>query len=350
MNNGVSVNIIDSLVKHPHFEEVMRDIKTAIRPPLSSQTIVVVGPPKVGKTRVRQELFRDLSKEFNIAGTTPVINLEIPSVNPKGLGSIETQIHRMMLTQLKDPYLTGNTTNDDQIPLFGNYQPLVRKHDPRHLTQLRYQTILRLGSEKCRVVLLDMRQTMTAVSQLPFIENTVRYIQNLAQDAGVPFVIFGNYDLVRNLEYLTELYETSTIIHFPRYGSSQYPVFLKALENIEKTFPGVCDFSLIQEVNAQFLYAHSLGCIGRLVDLLQNALKYNLSKGNKVITIESLEANKGLPGILTRVSEHIKIGEEMIGQSDKKWIAYYNEASGLDGVDTSAISSTNTSNNDSRVA
>lgn len=307
-------------IQHPNFSKALNEVRAALRPPLSAPSIVLCGPPKVGMSKLRQEIVNEMLSGLSLIETTPVVDVELSFISTKGTGSPEIQLHRLMLAQLKDPYFAGFPSKFEQKGLFGNYEPIVRKFDPRNINELRERTLIRLRSEKCRAVFIDMRQPLLDVSQLPSVANTVRYIQDLACDAGIPFVIFGNYDLVRGEEFLAELSEKSEMLHFERYRlPGDLDPFIRVLQSFENELPVGCDIDFNNDATIKFLYAQSLGCLGRLFELFQKALKHTAGKKMTVLTTEALMVNTGLPRVLTKINESIKLGEKMLTKKDEDW-------------------------------
>jgi hypothetical protein len=319
----LSDNIYDlsgANIQHTQFTNAMEAVKTAMLPPHSPPSIIVCGPPKVGMTKLRQELAKQMYRGASGLESTPVVDIELSLALANCIGSLEVQFHRMMLAQLKDPYFAAKTVRYEQQGLFGSYDPLIRKFDSRCLEDLRRLTMLRLQSEQCKAVFVGMRQSITEVHRLRLVENSVRYIQDIAQDSGIPFVVFGNYDLVRNEEFLAEITDKSQLIHFPRYKLPQDRAsFVQTLQLFEKSLLISSDIDFTDEATIKFLYTQSLGCVGRLIELFQKALKTTANNKTKVLRTEALEANQGLPRAVTRISEYIKLGEKMLTQRDEEW-------------------------------
>lgn len=313
-------------IQHDKFVTALEAVKIAMLPPNSPSSIVVCGPPKVGITKLRQELVRQICPVVNGLEGTPLVDITLSLASAKCIGSLEVQLHRLMLAKLKDPYFAVPQLSYAQSGLFGSYDPIIRKFDSRSLDDLRRLTLLRLRSEQCKAVFIGMHQSITEVSRLSFVENAVRYIQDFAQDCGIPFVVFGNYDLVKNEEFLAEMSEKSQLIHFARYKLPQDRVsFVKLLQEVEKCLSISSDIDFVDEATIKFLYAQSLGCVGRLIELFQKALKSTANSKGKMLKTEALEANIGLPRAITRISDYIKLGEKMLTQQVKDWAALYQE-------------------------
>ena len=303
-------------IKHPKYDETLKSIREALQPP-ASPLIIVYGPPKVGKTRLKDDLAKELRSGVNPYISIPVVDVDLPFSGKKGGDFID--YHQKILAQLRDPFLSVDMPKCQQLDLFERTTPWVKKLDGRDLRELRKQSIRLLQAECCKAVLIDTRKPMGDVLGFAEFAEQVRFIQDLAFDSKVPHILFTNYDILRSEQLFAELQENSTLIHFSRYPIYNYAGFSEVVHNLLGAIAEQCDFDLAGAETQQFFYLYTLGRVGQLVQLVQGALKQAAQQGSTVLTMSNFEANAGYPAVLNKVRAYIEEGEERANCDDEAW-------------------------------
>ena len=162
-------------------------------------------------------------------------------------------------------------------------------------------------------------QHLCKVSNARRLQDQMDLIKSLSSLTGVQFVMVGTYELLSLLNQNGQLARRTRCIHFRRYNF-QKPKDQQALSTLlrmfEKRLPVQADGVLTS--NIEFIYEHSLGCIGILKDWLKQACSRVVDSQRDALTLPDLEATKLSEESLMQILTEILEGENSIGAWPQK--------------------------------
>jgi len=257
-------------VPHDFYKNALMDAFALLSTLQPGEVILIVGPSRVGKTRLALALMRlFLGKNRDLPpGQIPIIYL-IAKNNSTG-GSFSTKsFKRRLLRELKHPcFVFGDSLSDDDFELMRRFRVFTEETmDEAFSFALRHRgTRVLITDESAHIKYLQHAKDKA--------EKVLDSWKCSAQDSKYVLVLIGDYGLPSLVRNSVHLLGRSCTVHLPRYRwdiLEEKVAFHKILDACSKVVPLPPDVKSLRDWD-ELLYKGSLGCIGNLMNLLRVAL------------------------------------------------------------------------------
>ena len=255
-------------IKHTRLEEVCRAVLRSVCMPGDdrgyrgrSTMVLVIGPPRVGKTTFIELLIKELHRRAQEMmqqdlSYIPYVSVTTDTdVGPRG--SFDwTDYHPEVLKQLGDPFMNLNRRH------------LMRARD------LKEAMVEGLLQRKTRTIIIDEAHHLAQARLGRRLQDNLNHLKYFENKTGVSHVLVGTYAMQRFRKVNPQLALRSIDVHFSRYDDEKEEdriAFKSALWALQRQLPVEKEPQLMQ--HWEFLYARSLGCIGLLKQHLNQALR-----------------------------------------------------------------------------
>jgi len=277
-------------VAHPRLQETDAALQRAITEPSGSPLIFVYGPTGVGKTTLRLRIEQRLKEAFLKAadpdeGRLPVVSLE--AVSPD-YGSFNWRdYYTRALLALADPLVERKISEGARViyrNTLGHYVGQTVNNELRHRME---QTLL---YRRPSAVLIDEAQHFTKMGSGKKLIDQLDCLKSLASQTGCVHVLIGTYELLPCRNLSAQLSRRSLDIHFPRYRADQaadVAAFQRVVFSFQRHLPLEKEPELWSDW--EYLYTHSIGCVGVLKDWFVRALNDALAEGASTLSKKHLE-------------------------------------------------------------
>ena len=282
----------DYRVPHTRLRTVCEELMSAILDTGESSLIFLAGPTGVGKTtlirsledRLTRYLLTELEED---RGRYPFITLEVPA--PETSVFPWKDLYKRIMLAMKEP-LIGHKTNvpirPSHAPLPGAVTEMVTRGGRGQDTQdLRRALESVLRHRRPLVCILDEGHHLMRIANGRKLRDQLEVIKSVAELSGVPHLLTGTYDLIPFLDLSGQLSRRSTVIHLSRYQNSileDASLFSNVVRAFQRHLPLAEEPDLLGQV--EYLYQHSLGCVGVLKDWLGRALNVALNEDAPTLT------------------------------------------------------------------
>jgi|SRR5262245_32305647 len=277
-------------VAHPRLQEVDATLHRVIAEPVGSSLIFVYGPTGVGKTTLRLRVEQRLREEFLAAaepdeGGLPVISVE--AIAPDYGSFSWRDYYTRALLALVDPMVERKINEGARVTYrhsLGHYVGQTVNNELRHRMEqaLRYR--------RPRAMLIDEAQHFTKMASGKKLIDQLDCLKSLASQTGCVHVLIGTYELLPCRNLSAQLSRRSLDIHFPRYRAD-HPADVTAFQRVVFSFQRHLPLEQEPELwsDWEYLYTHSIGCIGVLKDWFVRAFNEALSERAPTLTRKHLE-------------------------------------------------------------
>ncbi len=296
----------DYVFSHPVAKETFRDIGAALGATSSPQIIIFTGPTGVGKSTLVKAASNRLLQYYEdrlIAEPDFVPVVTINAVPPSGNNFNWKDFYIRLLTGQGEPLVDRKLVIPRQTSLFPDH-PLeasfMQKSDAPALRRS-MEEYLRL--RKTRLLIIDEAQHMLLVGNKQRLECLFESLKSLTIETGVTILLVGTYKLLDILDQSGQLTRRSQVVNFPRYDMRQRDDrenFRKVLGFLERKLSMHIPTRL--DVQADYFYQKSAGCVGILKDWLGRCLEYALQENVSIIDAAFAERfalkNRGLLTII----------------------------------------------------
>ncbi len=255
-------------IKHTRLEEVCRTVLRTICMPEDDMRyrgrgtmVLVIGPPRVGKTTFIELLIKELHRRAQAMMQQDPSYIPLVSVTTDidvgHRGSFDwTDYHPEVLKQLGDPFMNLNKRH------------LMRARD------LKEATVEGILQRKTRTIIIDEAHHLAQARLGRRLQDNLNHLKYFENKTGVSHVLVGTYAMHRFRKVNAQLALRSIDVHFSRYDDENEEdriAFKSALWALQRQLPVEKEPQLVQ--HWEFLYALSLGCVGLLKQHLNQALR-----------------------------------------------------------------------------
>jgi hypothetical protein len=231
----------------------------------------------------------------------PVVTIN--AVPPNGNTFNWKDFYIRLQTGQSEPLVDRKLVIPRQTSLFPNH-PLETSFMQRSTTDaLRRSTEEYVRRRKTKVMIIDEAHHMMLVGNRQRLECLFESLKSLTIETGITIILVGTYKLLEILEQSGQLTRRSQVINFPRYdmrNSEDRENFRKVLGFLEQKMSMHVPTRL--DVQADYFYQNSAGCVGILKDWLGRCLEYALQENVSIIDAAFAERfalkNRGLQTII----------------------------------------------------
>jgi GTPase SAR1 family protein len=273
------------LIEHTELQEACNAVLRAVCMPKDDSIhrgrgtmVLVIGPPRVGKTTLihflEKELYRrteDLMRRH--PGYIPFVSVTT-DIDVGSKASFDwMDFYPAVLRELKDPFLQQNK------------KYALRARD------IKEAMVEGLLQRKTGIVIIDEAHHLAKARSGRRLWDNLDHLKYIENRTGVSHVLVGTYAMRPFRKVNAQLALRSVDVHFRRYDATKDEdriAFKSALWALQRQLPLEEEPQLRQ--HWEFLYARSLGCIGLLKQHLNLALKWALDDEQaKTITLDHLQ-------------------------------------------------------------
>jgi energy-coupling factor transporter ATP-binding protein EcfA2 len=291
---------------HPAAKDTFRDIGAALGATSSPQIIIFTGPTGVGKSTLVKAASNRLLQYYKdrlIAEPDFVPVVTINAVPPNGNTFNWKDFYIRLLTGQSEPLVDRKLVIPRQSSLFFDH-PLEATFMQRSTADaLRRSMEEYLRLRKTKLLIIDEAQHMLLVGNKQRLECQFESLKSLTIETGVTILLVGTYKLLDILDQSGQLTRRSQVVNFPRYDmrkGDDRDNFRKVLGYLEQKLSVHVKTQL--DVNADYFYQKSAGCVGILKDWLVRCLEYALQENVALIDAAFAERfalkNRGLLTII----------------------------------------------------
>ena len=292
---------------HPHLLTAFQELMSAIYQAPGTSLIFVVGPTGVGKTTLLHRLVQKLTssklEELNLdRGKIPVVGVEACSPEFSQFNWIDFYIR--LLKALLDPLV------DVKI----KYQ--------NSTSQRRQAVESALINRRPDAFYIDEAHHLAMLPSGRKLKEQPEVLKSLANITKVKIILSGTYELLPLIDLGEQLCRRSKTIHLARYHAEN-PEEVKVFKSILQTFQNHLPVHEAPDLvsNWEFIYEHTLGCVGMCKDWLTEtliAVLENQKKSKTIIRLQDLERHA------RPVSQCLKI-LQIMQQGEKKLLPFRGE-------------------------
>ena len=270
-------------IEHPHLQAACAAVVHSICSPSEEArlhrpgvTVLVIGPSRVGKTTLVQQLTRALRHRAQPRMRRDPEHIPVVRFTATGAASGRydwVDYYKAVLRQLADPFVDRRAAS-------------LRTRDLREATEEA------LSHRHPSAVIIDEAQHLAKANTGRRLQDQLDHLKCLENRTGVSHVLVGTYEMRPFRTASAQLACRSLDVHFPRYDATAQPdrrAFRSVLWALQRQLP-VAQEPCLTEEQWQFLYARSIGCIGLLKLHLNRALERALAEDADTVTEAHLRA------------------------------------------------------------
>lgn len=303
-------------IAHRILRETDENLWRRIQEPGGASLIFVYGPTGVGKTTLRQHIASRLREKAE--GVLEGEEHQLPVLAVEATAPESGNFHwghffRQALGELEAPFLkdkveyAANTAYFDRA---GNYIISLRAT----AQDLRLSVEQALRYRKPGAVIIDEAQHLTKISSGRRLQEQMDVLKSLANQTGSLLVLIGTYELLTFQGLSGQLSRRSVSVHFPRYGvrEEDQKAFQSVLYGFGQRLPVLEEPDLLK--HWEYCYVRSIGCVGILKDWLVRALAASMEKGERTVTLKSLEETALSVWQCEQIARETLAGEERLDE------------------------------------
>ena len=287
-------------IAHPHLAAADKALREAIQETGGASLINVYGPPRVGKSTMKNHVIRNIILEMLPLLEQDRERIPLLSMTPKppmnSTFNWKTFFQSGLMAfdePLIDHKIAFNDEEDEEQTTIPTSNSVQIKRKPQEGTKDALRQSFETTTKRRRpvAIFIDEAQHIGKVSG-PQLQNQLDCIKSLAYDTGTTIVLIGTYELLPLRNLSAQLIGRSLDIHFPRYRSTQKE--LSQFKNVLGTFQNALPF--VEETDVllkhwEFCYERSIGCVGNLRLMLVRAVHAALWSDAKNLSWKSLQAH-----------------------------------------------------------
>lgn len=303
---------------HPHLAEVYQQLRTELTLAEAGSLIFVCGPSGIGKTTLLRRLEQKVLEELKLGleqapGRFPLVMSE--ALSPETGNFNWKDFYRRLLLQLAEPCIEKKIIPDQP--------PRVRQNDGHPIllaragvTELRHAVEQALRQRRPLAVCLDEAQHLAKMASGRKLQDQLDCLKSLANQAEVPLVLSGHYELLAFRNLSAQLSRRSRDLHFRRYHAEvaeELAAFKNVLWSFGRHLPIHEEPSLVE--HWEYLYERSLGCVGVLKPWLLKACSLALQDGGRRLTLPQLEQTAPTVARCRKMLADLQEGESLLQET-----------------------------------
>ncbi len=303
-------------INHRNWLDALEEAFSLLITVSPGEVVSIIGPSRVGKTRLIDEIRRllDQGNDFNETGLLTSIGVRAVNAGPRGAFSTKDFIYRL-LEDVKHPIYSSYGE-------YGNDENALSKLDAIPERTLRRALESGIILRGVRYIIIDEAQHVKYVTKDAMAPSAVMDSWKcLAEDTGSVLVVVGAYPILNTMLNSPHLLGRKYEVHMRRYHLNeedllQFKLIIKAFEekmNIDKS---IAPMHKNEDIIA-LLYEGSLGCIGLLRAWLLHAHTKSIVK-KQPVNKSILQISRKSISDFDSISEEIYQGEELVKQIEEK--------------------------------
>ncbi len=324
-------------VAHPVLQVAFDTIRDIIREPAGKQIVMVIGPPRAGKTFLLEWLESELKYEWaqiqaSDPGRIPVASIEIPARDT--LKPSWALIYERILKGLEEPLINKKIIYGD-IAFHGSDNGKLRIAERVTGGKLRIALESALRHRRPFAVFFDEFQHLLSMAGLSW-QDQMDCVKSLSNIGHTLLGLFGTYEGIDLIDLSDQLTLRTKIVHLRRYSNNKADIsdFGSTINSFQVYMPLCKSPELLEHFD--YLYERSLGCVGSLRNWLLQAYRTALREDASTLTVNHLkkhvplsatQAQKMLANLTRDEMEFTKIvgGEDVLNNEDKDSVALDSE-------------------------
>ncbi len=288
----------DYTIAHPHLAEVYQQLRDELATVDAGSLIFVCGPSGIGKTtllrRIEQKFLEEMKPELEQnPGRLPLVMVE--ALSPETGNFNWKDFYRRLLVKLDEPCIDKKIIPGLQRNGHQDYRHIALRAKAG-VAEYRHAVEQALRNRRPAAICIDEAQHLARMASGRKLQDQLDCIKSLANQAEVPIVLCGHYELLvfRNLS--AQLSRRSIDIHFRRYRAdeeAELQIFKNVVWSFGRHLPLEEEPDLVEQWD--YLYERSLGCVGVLKPWLLKGFSAALKDGGRKLALQHL--NKTAPSV-----------------------------------------------------
>lgn len=309
-------------VAHPILKKAYETIMGIIHEPAGKQIVMVIGPPRSGKTFLLEWLESELKYAWaqvqsSDPGRIPIASIEVPSRDT--LKPSWALIYERILKALEEPLIDKKIIYGDVI-FHRSVEGKLRVPERASGGKLRIAVEEALKHRHPFAFFFDEFQHLLSMAGLSW-QDQMDCVKSLANMTRTLLVLFGTYEGLDLVDLSDQLMLRTKVVHLRRYGSSADDVdnFEGTINSFQVQMPLRKPPDLLQ--HSEYIYERTLGCVGSLRNWLLQAYRTALQDDAPTLSLAHLKKHAPLSArqakkLLTSVEQDELKFTEIIGEED----------------------------------
>ncbi len=319
-------------VRHPKLMETFAELDHFVRRPSERRIFGLVGPTGAGKTKLKVMLVKAIIERLipeltADPGRVPIATFNIwgPEVDAFSwrdfyhcyLESMDEVLITHKIARVRENLETNEKDADEAITAATKRPAPSYRLPTTH--DLRRTVKDALRHRRPEVTIIDEGQHLMKMARDGLrLSQQFDVLKSLVDQTRVPHILIGPYELVKFLDIHGQLGRRSGYVHLPRYDaqdSKQLAQFQSVVAAFQRLLPLVEEPDLVKHY--AFLYERSLGCVGILKSLLEDALFAVLDAGASRLSFAHLKKAGMPPAKCRQILREIREGEELVEEDPR---------------------------------
>jgi hypothetical protein len=303
------------VAKHKRLITLDKKIMAALDEPAGAGFIFVVGPTGIGKSTVRNVIFRRVINQAMAEmkadpGYVPIAGIEVIASGHK---SYNWHDHwTRALEALDEPLLKYK-----KLPSRSKIDRLASGARLREQTAaLRRSFEMGARLRRLKVFALDEAQHLTHVPAT-LLRNQLETVKSVANLSEAVHLLFGTYDMLLLRNASGQLGRRAVTVHFDRYqakSDQDIVAFAEVVQTFQEQMPLPERPDLLPHL--EYCFERSLGCVGVLKEWLLRALSEALNKSARSLSVADLRRHELPPSVLLEMSAEFMDGEQQLSEEE----------------------------------
>ena len=313
----VSEKLKTQTLEHREFARILNLLLAKISHDTSSGFGLCVGITGVGKTTLLGRLLLILSEQ---AAANPDLNASEPIaltlVEPERKPFSWPDFYRFTLsTELNIPFLEQRRNLEAAVKTYVE-EGVKKQIKAQTIADLRRLFIETTNSRRCLALLIDEIQALCKVSKVNDAHDNLDVVKSLSDLIEVPVICFGTSTAYEMLYTNDQTSRRADTIHFQRYGMSgpDMDEFSSVVHHIQHSLNIPFHDDVLNDI--EYVYAHTLGCVGLLMDWVKMSIALAIQNGHRSISKNVFREKALSPLQLKAISDRIKKVERLFAETE----------------------------------
>ena len=277
-------------IAHPILQLAFDLVLDHIHEPEGHPIVMVVGPPRSGKTFLFEWLISEIMYEWaqqqpSDPGRIPIVGLEVPGRDT--LKPSWSLLYERILRTLEEPLIDKKIVYGD-VALRSNGNGKISFGERVTGGKMRIAVEEALKHRRPLAVLIDEIHHLLGMAGLSF-QDQMDCVKSLANMGGTLLVLFGTYEALDLIGLSDQLTLRTKVIHLRRYTETDEDTanFEGAINTFQLEMPFLKEPDLLKHYD--YIYERTLGCVGILRNWLLQAYRLALKEDAPTLTLKHLK-------------------------------------------------------------